>query len=82
MHVTLDIHAATISELPLHATLHMSKIQLGELAAGRQVLEGADLAPGNPDTLQHLRARPQVPRDPILVDQGHIPPAPFELDRD
>ena len=51
----------------------MSKIQLGELTAGRQALEGADLAPGTPDTLQHLRARPQVSRDPIPEDQGHIP---------
>ena len=60
----------------------MSKIQLGELTAGRQALEGADLAWGTPDTLRQLRARPQVPRDPIPAVLDHVPPAPFQLDRD
>ena len=60
----------------------LTKIQLGELTAGRQALEGADLAPGTPDTMRQLRARPREPRDPILGVDDRIPLAPFELDRD
>ena len=36
----------------------MTRIQLGELTAGRQALEGADLAPGTQETLHQLRQRP------------------------
>ena len=41
-------------------------VQLGELSAGRQALEGAELAPGNPATLAELRRRPAVPREPVF----------------
>ena len=90
--VKCDNEAATVSrrkrrrsgpnDLEHGVNQAMTKIQLGELTAGRQALEAADLAPGTPDTLRQLRARPQEPRDPIPEVDDHIPPAPFELDRD
>ena len=46
-------------------------VQLGELSSGRQALEGAELALGNRNTLDELRQRLDVPREPI-----------FELPRD
>ena len=50
----------------------MKFVQMGELSSGRQVLEGAELAPGNRDTLNELNKRPARPRDPIpeLPPQG------------
>ena len=51
----------------------MTRIQLGELTAGRQALE-ADLAPGTEATLRELRQRPQMPRDPIPPEiLNHVP---------
>ena len=41
-------------------------VQLGELSAGRQALEGADLVPRTPSTLAELRRRPAVPREPVF----------------
>ena len=38
-----------------------------ELSAGRQALEGAELARGNKRTLDQLRCRPDVPREAIPV---------------
>ena len=46
--------------------LHM--VQLGELSAGRQVLEGASLAPGDKKTLEALKdpsRRPVLPRNSV-----------------
>ena len=43
-------------------------VQLGEVSAGRQVLDGACLAPGDLKTLNALKdptRRPPVPRDPL-----------------
>ena len=45
-----------------------SLVQLGELSAGRQALEGAPVAPGNRETLNQLQdpvRRPPVMRDPL-----------------
>ena len=61
----------------------MTRIQLGELTAGRQALEGADLAPGTEATLRELRLRPQMPRDPIPPEiLNHVPQTPFVLAED
>ena len=83
--VKCDNEAATVSrrkrrrsgpnDLEHGVNRAMTKIQLGELTAGRQALEAADLAPGTPDTLRQLRARPQEPRDPIPEVDDHIPPS-------
>ena len=46
-------------------------VQLGELSAGRQALEGASLAPGTDATYQALTnplKRPPVPREPLSDD--------------
>ena len=40
-------------------------VQLGELSAGCQALEGAELAPGTTATLRALRNRPTTPLDAI-----------------
>ena len=43
-------------------------VQLGELSAGRQALEGAAIAPGNDATLsasQDSERRPPEPREPL-----------------
>ena len=55
--------------------------QLGELSSARQALEGAELAPGNQETLEVLRRRPAQFRDP-LPDRivHHAPASGFELD--
>ena len=56
---------------------------LGELSSARQVLESGELAPGTPETLRLLRARPAGPRDPLPADiLGHAPNAEFQLDAD
>ena len=50
------------------------RVQLGELSAGRQALEGATLAPGSIQTLPH-------PREPLSADLLTFQPAnAFELD--
>ena len=57
-------------------------VQLGELSSARQALEGAELAPGDRNTLHQLTSvnrRPPVPRDPIL---HHVPVTGFKLDTD
>ena len=38
-------------------------VQMGELSAGRQALEGAELAPENEETLNELRKREPRPRE-------------------
>ena len=45
-------------------------VQWSELSAGRQALEGAELAPGNKRTLDQLRRRPDVPREAIPLARG------------
>ena len=61
----------------------MTRIQLGELSAGRMALEGADLAPGTEATLTQLRQRPAGPQDPLPPEIVHVEPARlFSLDQD
>ena len=58
-------------------------VHLGELSSARRVLESAELAPGTPETLRQLRARPSQPRDPLPDDiLGHVPDVEFQLDAD
>ena len=57
-------------------------MQVGELSAGRQALEGAALAPGTEETLRELRdpARSGRARDPLpraLLE--HVPDRPLTL---
>ena len=56
----------------------------GELSAGRQALEGAELAPGSEATkaaLTHPEKRPKTPREP-LPDRiaHHQPECPVDID--
>ena len=56
-------------------------VHLGELSSARQALEGADLAPGNEETLNALRRRPAMPRDAIPPElTRHVPEVLFTLD--
>ena len=56
-------------------------VHLGELSSARQALGGADLAPGNEETLNALRQRPAVPRDVIPPElTRHVPEVLFTLD--
>ena len=59
-------------------------VQVGELSHARQVLEGADLAPGNQATLDALSdqsRRPALPREPLPEELTNFTPArAFELD--
>ena len=53
---------------PERAARALSRVQLGELSAARQALEGAAVAPGTLATLAALtnpEKRPPVPRQPI-----------------
>ena len=64
--------------------LHM--VQLGELSAGRQALEGASLAPGDKKTLEALKdpdRRPALPRNSVPDDISQFAPAEeFSLAQD
>ena len=56
-------------------------VMMGEVSSGRQVLEGAPLAPGTDATLRQLRRRPQEPREPLPPEiSGRRPERPFSLD--
>ena len=56
-------------------------VQMGELSAGRQALEGEALAPGNEHTLHQLQRRPAVPRRQMPEDLERFwPGRRFELD--
>ena len=59
-------------------------VQVGELSHARQVLEGADLAPGNQTTLDAFRdeiRRPANPHEPMPAELANfVPPRAFELD--
>ena len=58
-------------------------VHLGELSAVRQALEGAEVAPGNQETLMALRKRPASPRDECPLELvHHVPHTPFPLDED
>ena len=67
-----------------HHTRAEGLVQMGELSAGRQALEGASLAPGNRQTLDALQDpqrrlfEPRVPIPRVLLD--FIPEMPFDLD--
>ena len=61
-------------------------VQLGEVSAGRQALEGASLATGDERTLKALKdpaRRPALPRSPVpdAIAQ-FIPGEPFALDQE
>ena len=62
----------------------MARVQLGDLSAARQVLEGAEVAAGTLATLAELtnpERRPQVPRQPINEDiMRMVPGEQFQLD--
>ena len=60
-----------------------SRVQMGELRAGRQALEGADLAPGTAETLRLLRQRPDRPRDQLPVELvNQMPVRRLAMDED
>ena len=56
----------------------------GELSAGRQALEGAEVAPGTRETVDALRdRRPTEPRDPLPGRvANHVLDSPVSLDSD
>ena len=60
-------------------------VQLGELSSARQALEGAEVAPGDRNTLAALQdpvRRPAFPRDPLPEDLlTRVPARLFELDK-
>ena len=61
----------------------MTRMEFGELTAGKQALEGADLAPGTETRLRELRQRQQMPRDPISPKiLNHVPQTLFALAED
>ena len=61
-------------------------VHLGELSAGRQALEGAEVAPGTLRTLAALTdpdKRPALPREPMPEDiDAFVPTSLFDLDWD
>ena len=71
-------------DITRRAARALALAQKGELSAGRQALEGADLAPGTMETLRELRdpvrrpARIRQPLPPQVAD--HMPDRPFELE--
>ena len=72
------------NDLDQRATRAEMLVQVGELSAARQALEGAELAPGNQATLNALKdpaRRPPRPREALPPDLlAHTPDAPFDLD--
>ena len=70
-------------ELGRLAARALGLVQLGELSAGRQALEGARLAPGTEETLQVLRdpeKRPPRPRERLSEAVREVRPEKFDLD--
>ena len=71
-------------DITRRAARALALVQMGELSAGRQALEGADLALGNMETLRELRdpvrrpARIRQSLPPQVTD--HMPDRPFELE--
>ena len=62
----------------------MSLVQVGELSAARQALEGAALVPGNLATMRALKdpaKRPPFPREELSVEVARVElEEPFQLD--
>ena len=58
-----------------------SLVMVGELSSARQVLESADLAPGNLRALTDPENRPPLPREP-RESLARMPDSPFQLDED
>ena len=73
-----------VDEVEQRAIRAETLIHLGELSHARQVLEGAELAPGNQPTLDALQdeeRRPPLPRGALPPDLvHHMPIRPFQLD--
>ena len=71
-------------DLQRRAARALSLVQVGELSAGRQALEGADLAPGSEETHKELRnplRRPNRAREPLpRAILEYNPATPFALD--
>ena len=71
-------------DLERRANRALQLVQLGELSSARVALEGAEIAPGNDDTLRSLEdptRRPPIARDPIPEDLVNFRPAvEFSLD--
>ena len=53
------------NDVEKRAARALNFVQLGELSSARQALEGADLAPGNDETLRALRQRQPFHRIPF-----------------
>ena len=72
------------SDEATRAARAMSLVQVGELSAARQALEGAALTPGNLATLRaltHPSKRPAFPREELSVEVARVEPEePFQLD--
>ena len=69
------------NDVEKRAARALNFVQLGELSSARQALEGADLAPGNDETLRALRQRPAFPQEPIPPALMQLrPPRQHELD--
>ena len=64
----------------------LSLVQMGELSAGRQALQGAEVVPGNDRTLEMLRDPRKRPPRTRVGDEvpaeilEHMPDVPFQLD--
>ena len=73
-----------VDDLERRAARAQMMVQLGELSAGRQALEAAEIAPGTLPTLQAFRdpsRRPPRPREDIPRELLEFEPAtPLELD--
>ena len=71
-------------DITRRAARALALVQMGELSAGRQALEGGALAPGNMETLRELRdpmRRPAQIRQPLPPQvTDHMPDRPFELE--
>ena len=75
-----------VGDVQRRAARALALVQMGELSAGRQALEGAELAPGSEETLRELRnplkrpPRARAPLPPRVLE--HDPGRPFELEED
>ena len=64
-------------DLSRRAARAVRQVELGEISAGRQALEGESVAPGTLRTLWALtdpERRPEVPREPLLPELSHHVP--------
>ena len=82
----LGATSQTSSTRPRRAERSHNLIQMGELSAARQALDGDPVAPGNDATLRALRdpqRRPQAPRGPLAPElTGFQPTSLVELEQD